>query len=266
MSGIHEAPVLRIDRRGRTPARRTLPKEVAIALEYNGVSYAVMMGSPIDLADFAIGFSLSEQIISASRDVLELSIRETEHGWLVRIWLVESCGDQVQRRVRLRTGEGSCGLCGLQTLAQVHRPMPQLAPARFIEDAALFAALDGLSSYQPLNAQTGGVHAAAFCNRQGEILLVREDVGRHNALDKLIGALAAAEHSPSEGFFLLSSRCSFELVEKTVIAGCSLLVTISTATSLAVERAQACGLTLIALARSDSMLGLSPAPLPPEMV
>ncbi|GAA3956963.1 formate dehydrogenase accessory sulfurtransferase FdhD [Allohahella marinimesophila] len=259
LGGSLVTEVVRIGLDERTAAHRALPEEAAIAFEINGRSYAVMMGSPVDLADFALGFVLSEQLVHTSSDILELNLRETEHGWLVKLWLEEKCAASVIRRIRLRTAEGSCGLCGLQSLAQVHRPLPRVQKAPSVSDTALFSALASLRKHQPLNAATGGTHAAAFYDRDGHIQLLREDVGRHNALDKLIGALASAGQSPAEGFFLLTSRCSYELVEKTVIAGCSLLVTVSTATSLAVDRAQACGLTLIALARSDAMLEVSSA-------
>ncbi|MAM88743.1 MAG: sulfurtransferase FdhD [unclassified Hahellaceae] len=258
-AGALDTQVVRIGLGERSTERRLLPEEAAIAFEVNGRNYAVMMATPVDLADFALGFMLSEQIIDAAPDILELSVRESEHGWLVGLWLEEDCVRRARQRVRLRTAEGSCGLCGLQSLAQGHRPLPLVDQSLPIADSALFAALASLRDHQPLNASTGGFHAAAFCDRQGHIRVLREDVGRHNALDKLIGALRSEALSPGEGFFLLTSRCSYELVEKTAIAGCPLLVTVSTATSLAVERAKACGLTLVALARSDAMLELSSA-------
>jgi FdhD protein len=146
----------------------------------------------------------------------------------------------------------------VENLDRIAAPLPPVPVAPPIADAAIFRALDGLSAHQPLNRATGGVHAAAFCTRDGDIVLVREDVGRHNALDKVIGALARAGMDPAQGFLLLSSRCSYELVEKTVLAGCPTLVTISTATTLAVDRATQAGLTLLALARPDAVLQMTP--------
>jgi len=145
-------------------------------------------------------------------------------------------------------------LCGIENLDQALRPLPLVAPPAAIPPGAVFDALAGLRDHQPLNAATGAVHAAAFADRHGTILATREDVGRHNAFDKLIGHGLRTGHAPGEGFALLTSRCSFELVEKAALAGVRLLVTISAPTGLAIERANACGLTLIALARADEML------------
>ena len=236
---------------------RTIPVEAPIAIEYNGIGYAVMMATPTDLDDFAIGFSLAERIIAAASDVRSVEAQETDLGWLLKIDIVETCVSPMIERVRVRVSESSCGLCGLENLEQVARPLPVLAAGPALTDQAIFLALGALRDHQPLNFATGGAHAAAFCDVDGRIVTAREDVGRHCALDKLIGALAREDITPQSGFFLLSSRCSYELVEKTVIARCPALVTISTATSLAVQRATAAGLQLIALARSDSALSLA---------
>lgn len=241
---------------GSASAERTLPVEMPIAIEYNGIGYAVMMATPVDLEDFAIGFSLSERIVSRAEDVLAVHPHETPEGIVMRITIAQDRTEAMLDRVRVRVSESSCGLCGLENLEQVARPLPPISAKLDVESSAIFEALEHLREHQPLNKATGGAHAAAFCAPNGMILHAREDVGRHCALDKLIGALAAAGISPTSGFILLSSRCSYELVEKTVIAGCPLLVTISTATTLAADRAKAAGLTLIALARSDAMLRL----------
>ncbi len=247
-------PVDRITPTDITPAARTLPVEMPIAVEYNGIGYAVMMATPVDLEDFAVGFSLSERIIPNASDILDVNAHETPQGIVLRITIAQDRMEPMLERVRVRVSESSCGLCGLENLEQVARPLPPIEAQLDIAPIAIFAALEGLYDHQPLNKATGGAHAAAFCTPDGAIVVAREDVGRHCALDKLIGALARKGTSPSSGFFLLSSRCSYELVEKTVIAGCPTLVTISTATSLAAERAKAAGLTLIALARRDAML------------
>ena len=237
---------------------RTLPVEAPIAIEFNGVGYAVMMATPRDLADFGTGFALSERIVDAPGEIEEIEARETPDGWLLKIRITTARADRLFERVRTRVSESSCGLCGLENLEQVHVRLPRIGDTLDVPTDAIFDALASLSGHQPLNAATGGVHAAAFCMPDGAIRLAREDVGRHNALDKLIGAMAAAKIDPASGFALLSSRCSYELVEKTAIAGIPLLVTVSTATSFAVERAQAAGLRLIALARGDAMLELAP--------
>jgi FdhD protein len=160
----------------------------------------------------------------------------------------------VIERVRHRVSESSCGLCGIENLEQALRPLPRLTSAGEVEPAAIFRALEQLRAHQPLNAATGAVHAAALCAADGTIRAAREDVGRHNAFDKLIGAMLRDGLAWDGGFALLSARCSYELVEKAVLAECPLLVTVSMATSLAVERAEEAGLRLIALARSDAML------------
>jgi FdhD protein len=239
------------------PGTRTLAIEAPVAIEYNGIGYAVMMATPTDLHDFAVGFSLSEQLIRASGDILEIDILEAPQGWVVRIQLGPDHIAPVIERARQRVTESSCGLCGLENLEQVVRPLPAITAQSIATSDALFVALHNLDGKQPLNAQTGAAHGAAFCLNDGTVHIVREDVGRHNALDKLIGALAAAGIDPASGFFLLTARCSYELVEKTVIAGCPLLVTISAPTSLAVARAQAHGLKLVSLARRDAMLRMT---------
>jgi FdhD protein len=241
----------------RNAATRPLAIEAPMAIEYNGIGYAVMMGTPIDLEDFVIGFSLSERLITRREDILEIDILEAEQGWVLRIQLGENHIQPVIERARQRVTESSCGLCGLESLEQVARPLPPITAPVCATGAALFAALDNLDGQQPLNAATGAAHGAAFCSHDGAVQLVREDVGRHNALDKLIGALAVRGIDPASGFFLLTARCSFELVEKTVVAGCPLLVTISAPTTFAVDRAKKHGLTLVSLARRDAMLILA---------
>jgi len=236
-----------------TDVERAVASEVPIAFEINGLAYAVMMASPADIEDFAIGFVLSEGMVESPEGIAQLDIAEIENGIIVRM-MIPDAAEQLEDRIRLRLSEGSCGLCGVRSIEDVLRPLPRLEPGEPISRLALERALDNLHSHQPMGQATGAMHAAAACTREGEILLVREDVGRHNALDKLIGAMARQQLDPADGFFLLSARCSFELVEKTVRAGCATLVTISAPTSLAVERACEAGLTLYALARSDSAL------------
>jgi FdhD protein len=237
-----------------TPVTRPLAIEMPVAIEYNGIGYAVMMATPSDLDDFAVGFSLSEGVIAAAAEIVEVQALPQVEGMILRITLVPDRMDPVLDRARQRVSESSCGLCGLESLEQVMRPLPPITARASATPAALFSALASLRAHQPLSVETGAVHGAAFCANDGAILMVREDVGRHNALDKLIGALALNGVDPASGFFLVTARCSYELVEKTIIAGCPLLVTISAPTSLAVHRAAAHRLTLIVLARSDSML------------
>jgi FdhD protein len=213
-----------------------------------------MMATPSDLEDYAVGFALSERLVERLQDIEEVSPAELPRGWVLRAKLRGAPRERLFERVRLRLTEGSCGLCGLETIEQVLRPLPRVGPAAPTTRAAVARALDALSGRQPLGHATGAAHAAAFCAPTGELVLVREDVGRHNAMDKLIGAAARAGVDLKSGFILLTARCSYELVEKAVVAGCPMLVTISAPTSLAVERAVEAGLTLAALARKDSML------------
>ena len=236
------------------PIERTTIVEAPVAIEINGLAYAVMMATPADLDDFALGFCLSEQLIEAPAQFESCEASELERGWLLRITLAGDCAAPLVERARLRLTEGSCGLCGIESLDQVLRPLPHVIGSVEVPDAALFLAVAALRERQPLGRATGAAHAAAFCDVDGAILLVREDVGRHNAFDKLIGALARAGTPPSQGFVLLSARCSFELVQKAVLAGVPLLATVSAASTLALETARAHGLRLVSLLRDDSFL------------
>ncbi len=233
---------------------REIPAEVPVALEFNGIAYAVMMASPADLEDFVIGFAITEGLVRGHIEMGEVDIAETDKGWIARAQLSAEAAEPVMERARRRVSESSCGLCGIENLEQIARPLPRIAVPIDVEPKAIFAALGTLRSRQDLGRRTAAVHAAAFCAPDGAIRMVREDVGRHNALDKLIGALDRAGIGAGEGFFLLTARCSYELVEKTVVAGGRALATISAPTTLAIDRAKAAGLALHVLAREDSFL------------
>ncbi|AHE52097.1 formate dehydrogenase accessory sulfurtransferase FdhD [Sphingomonas sanxanigenens] len=236
---------------------REIAVEAPVAIEYNGIGYAVMMATPADLEDLAVGLTLSDGLAEAAENIDAVDVHAVAGGWIVRIALAQDGMEPVLARARTRVSESGCGLCGIENIEQVLRPLPPVTSRISTDRAAIAAALDALPAHQHLSAATGAAHAAAFCDADGRIRLVREDVGRHNALDKLLGGLVRGGIAASDGFILLSSRCSYELVEKTARANCPLLVTISAPTSLAVERARAAGLTLAALARRDSMLVLS---------
>ena len=241
----------------RIAQQRLVPVEMPVAVSFLGIGYAVMMATPSDLEDFAYGFARSERLIDGVADVTGIEVRTEAKGVLLGIELVPERHERVLARVRHRVGESSCGLCGIENLEQALRPLPVLpAPAR-IGRAAIFRALEGIRAHQPLNAGTGAVHAAGLCDAEGNVLAAREDVGRHNAFDKLVGHGLREEREMGAGFALLTARCSYELVEKAALAGIPLLVTISAPTSLAVERAKQAGLTLVALARADSVLVMS---------
>ena len=236
---------------------RAIAIEAPLSVEVGGIGYAVMMATPADLEDYAIGFALGEGLIETADQIGRIDAHPIEGGWALRIWLPPERNAVALERARKRVSESSCGLCGIENIEEVLRPLPPVTARIATGRSAIAAALAALRPHQPLARATGAVHAAAFCSPAGEILCVREDVGRHNALDKLIGALARSGVDPATGFILLSARCSYELVEKTVRAGCPMLVTISAPTSLAVERAAQAGLTLVALARTDSALVVS---------
>ncbi len=240
------------------PAERPFAPEIPVALEYNGLSYAVMMASPTDLADFITGFALTEGLANAVTDVSGIDLAETDMGWIARAAIASLAVEQLQERVRARVAESSCGLCGIDNLEAVARPLPPVSAHAPIAPAAIFTALEALRDHQPGNRATGGMHAAAFVSATGEIVCVREDVGRHNALDKLVGAMARMGQSMAEGFILSTARCSYEIVEKAVRAGATTLVTISVPTSMAAARARAAGLSLFALARRDEILRVVP--------
>jgi len=239
---------------GRSPIGCEWVPEAPVALEYNGLSYAVMMATPADLEDFATGFALTEGLAAGVSDIRDLDVAETDLGWIVRASLAGLDAGRLTDRVRSRVAESSCGLCGIENLEALARPLPPVAAHARVDEGAIFAALAALRDAQPLTARTGGAHAAAWVDAAGKIGCVREDVGRHNALDKLIGAMARGGLPLSSGFVLSTARCSFEIVEKAVRGGATCLVTISLPTSLAVERARDAGLSLWCLAREDSVL------------
>jgi FdhD protein len=234
--------------------QRNVPIEVPVGLEYCGLGYAVMMASPNNLEDFIVGHAVAEGLVDSADDVSEINAAQVDGGWIVRAQLPDFAREAIYARARTRVSDSSCGLCGIDSIAEALRPLPLVKNAVPTSRTAIALALNELSSHQLLNRATGAAHAAAFCSIDGEIETLREDVGRHNALDKLIGAMGRQNASLTHGFILLSSRCSFELVEKTVRCGAAILVTISAPTSLAVERAKASELTLVSLARLDTIL------------
>ena len=237
-----------------TDLARIVPVETPVAIEFNGIGYAVMMATPVDLDDFVTGFVLAEGLCRPE-EIETVQLHETQGGWVARANLPPRCMPRLLERARTRVSESSCGICGIDSIAAALAPLPPLLAAPpAIDPSCIHKALSALPDHQHLGAATGAVHAAAFCSFDGEIVMLREDVGRHNALDKLIGALARRSVNGADGFVLLSARCSQELVEKTVRAGIPMLATISAPSSLAISRAREAGLTLLALARSDTAL------------
>lgn len=237
----------------RSPSDRVIAEEVAVAIELDGVGFAVMMATPRDLEDFVVGLLLAEGEIASANDLSSIDVAEVDVGVIVRADRRRPDPVAVLERMRPRTTDSACGLCGRDSLDRALLPLPQVTSHSRATPAALFAAAAALRDHQPLNRATGAVHAAALAQADGGIMLVREDVGRHNAFDKLIGAMARGTIGWDGGFAMLSSRCSFELVDKAVRADCPLLATISAPTSLALDRAAAAGLTLATLVRSDTL-------------
>lgn len=237
---------------------RAIPVETPVAIELNGVAYAVMMASPCDLEDFVTGFLLSEGLAEVD-EIGEIMLHPAEGGAgiVARTNLPAHRIAPVMERARRRLGDSSCGICGLESIDMALRPLPPLEPSALPEPQAVARALRAVREAQVLGHATGATHAAGFCALDGALLVLREDVGRHNALDKVIGALARGDQPVSDGFLVVTSRASYELVEKAVRARCPLLVAISAPTSLAVERARAAGLALAVIARDDSMLWVS---------
>jgi FdhD protein len=233
---------------------RAVAVEAPVAVEVNGLGYAVLMATPADLTDLAYGFVLAERLVDDAREVIDVTAHGVAAGTLLRVTLTPARHDRVADRVRHRVSESSCGLCGIENLEQALRPLPPLSATSAASPAAILGAATALRDHQPLARTTGATHAAALCAPDGTIRLVREDVGRHNAFDKLIGAMRRSGRDWDGGFALLSSRCSFELVEKAVLAGCPLLATLSAATTLAVDRAAAAGLSLRTSVRDDAVL------------
>jgi FdhD protein len=233
------------------PGTRTLAEEVAVAFTYNRATHAVMLASPADLEDFAVGFSLAEGIIRHPSEIEELEVRGGPDGVELRMWLGEAPVAALDARRRLLAGPSGCGLCGIDSLAQALRPSPVVASGLRVSQADIAAALATLPAAQRLNRETGAVHAAGLFRPGAGLLLLREDIGRHNALDKLAGAAARAGASAGDALVVTTSRVSVELVQKAALMGCPVMVAISAPTALAVRTAEAAGITLVAVARAD---------------
>jgi FdhD protein len=230
---------------------RLVPEETPVAFAYEGASYAVMMATPADLADFALGFSLNEGVIRAPGDIEALDIVPGDDGILLRMALSRAPASSFWERRRYLAGPSGCGLCGLESLAEAAR-RPRLVQGGIrVAGDEIFEAMALLPGLQKMNRLTGALHAAAFWTPQDGIVAVREDVGRHNALDKLTGALAAAGLSAGKGAVLLTSRVSVEMIQKAASLGAPIVVAVSAPTALAVRAAEAAGITLIAVARRD---------------
>jgi FdhD protein len=232
-----------------TAAEECVAEEVAVALEVNGIAHAVMLATPADLDDFALGFLLSEGIIDSRRDLLDVEVEAVASGIALRAEVVQRCVHRLKERRRALAGRTGCGLCGTESIAEAIRPVRKGVARIAVDASALTRAMQGLAAGQTLQRATGATHAAAWITLDGTLQAVREDVGRHNALDKLIGAMAISGVDPAQGFVAVTSRASYEMVHKTASAGVGLLAAISAPTRLAVRMAEEAGLTLAGFVR-----------------
>jgi FdhD protein len=232
---------------GLSLGSRSIPEETAVALTYNSGTHAMMMATPQDLEDFAAGFSLSEGVISSAADIESLDIVALDEGVELRMWLRKPKADRLRERRRHIAGPTGCGLCGIDSIAEAMRPAAVVGHGRQFSPEQIMVAMQNVPSHQKLNIETRAVHAAAFWHFTSGIVALREDVGRHNALDKLAGALARASMVASEGIILLS----VEMVQKSAAIGAPVMVSVSAPTALAVRMADRAGITLAAIARAD---------------
>lgn len=235
------------------PSMRSVPEETAIAVVHDGATFAVMMATPADIEDFAIGLSLSEGVIEDVGQVRDLEVVVTEHGIEARLWLDRPAGVALAERRRALAGPTGCGLCGIESLQGLTAaPAPDVqAGGAVVSSGDVTAMLKALSAAQALGNETRAAHAAGFWTREEGMVVVREDVGRHNALDKVAGALARAGREGQGGVVVLTSRVSIDMVQKSLRVGAAVIVAVSAPTSMAIRAAQAAGLTLIAVARGD---------------
>jgi FdhD protein len=248
------ATIIAFDGSVHAPIMRAIPSEVPVSLTYGGIPFAVMMATPSDLEDFAVGFSLTEGVIQRPGDIRTIRLETEEPGLRLMIDLTPEQLHNHLARKRVLSGRTGCGLCGVDDLDALPQARPPAGDPPSISLVAIRIALNMLENAQSLNNLTRAVHAAAWADQNGKIRCVREDVGRHNALDKLVGALCRDGTDPSSGFIIVTSRCSFEMVEKAAAFGGRTLVAISAPTSLAVERARVLDITLIGIARNDSVM------------
>jgi FdhD protein len=257
-AGVMPPPAYRVPRPAwrngsASTGERILAEEVPVAFSYDGATHAVLMATPDDLEDFALGFSYTEGIITAPAEIAELAVVGVADGIVLRMWLTGDRSDAFSARRRRFVGPAGCGMCGLESLAEANRTIPVARDDLRMSRQDIEKAVAALPTSQLLNMQTRAVHAAAFWrpDRPDQDLVLREDVGRHNALDKLAGALLRTSRSTADGVIVLSSRISIELVQKAGMMGASIIVGVSAPTALAVRTAEMAGLTLVGIARDD---------------
>ena len=238
---------------GIRPEVWKLAEEAPASILYNGQSFAVMMVTPSDLEDFAVGFSITEGIAASANEIGSIRIAEAADGFLVNVEVDSASLERAEGRRRTLTGRSGCGICGAQSLDAVMRPLAQVSGA-WPKAAAVERAFETMPLMQPMNLENRSTHAAAFCDISGNVELVREDIGRHNALDKLAGALAREGRDASGGFVLMSSRCSVELVQKAAAIRAPFIASVSAPSALAMRLAQEAGMGVAAKSRGGLMM------------
>ncbi len=250
-AAAHDRAVLRYTKGEAAPSREAVAEEAPIAIAYNGISHAVMLATPSDLEDFAVGFSLSEGIVESLTEIHDVEISASDRGMTLDVTIGNGPFARLKERRRTLAGRTGCGLCGVESLDQVLRPLLPVTSTFTIEPPTLYALAGNLAARQPLHARTGTTHAAGWGRADGCVDLVREDVGRHNALDKLIGAHVLRRLPTDDGIALLTSRASSEMVQKAATVGIPILAALSAPTALAVRIAEGAGVTLVAWLRAD---------------
>ena len=228
-------------------------EETPVVLVYNGIPHVVMMATPVDLEDFALGFSITEELIRGPADLESVEVVRYSQGIEIQTGVAPECNEVIASRTRRLTGRTGCGICGADSIAAVLKQLHTVAPGQAVSPAVIERAIQSLLTHQTLNAAAGAVHAAGWSSLDGTVELAREDVGRHNALDKLVGALLKRGFDPGSGFVVVTSRASFEMVQKATVLGAPLMAAISGPTGLAVRVAQQAGLTLVGFARNGRL-------------
>lgn len=252
---VHSPVVIHRIRSGilaQTEQTDLIAEETPIALEYNGISHATMLATPADLEDYALGFSLTEGIINSAKDVRGIDIIAQHNGIIVKIEISTACEVRLKERRRAMSGRTGCGLCGVETLPEVLRNVPPVPDHTPVPVGAILHAMQSMKAKQNLYHTTGATHAAAWANQDGDIQVIREDVGRHNALDKLIGALTQYDTPAEQGMILVSSRASFEMVQKCASAGVGILAAVSAPTALAIRLAERSNIALLGFVRDTN--------------
>lgn len=228
-------------------------EEVPVALVFNGISHAVMLASPTDLEDFALGFALTEGLLADAGELRGIEEEREERGITLHLEVAAACEWRLKERRRNMAGRTGCGLCGTESLDQVSRQVPMVPPVQ-VPMHVLAKGQQALCEWQALQQLTGAAHGAAWCDVEGRMVMLREDIGRHNALDKLVGAMTRANIDPASGWVLVTSRASFEMVQKTAMAGAGMLAAVSAPTSMAVDLAERCGMALAGFVRGENFV------------